>query len=116
MLMAPGMCPCVKSAAERTSTMVSFAPCASCAFKPATVRAPALQAPSHHSASQAGPRMSCIVFQRIILLGGWNKLIHGAGHADHEHRHIGYGKVLANQTDRKSTRLNSSHLGISYAV
>src|SRR2546430_6664329 len=39
-----------------------------------------------------------------------------AGHQDRRHRHEGDRMAAALQADRKSTRLNSSHSQISYAV
>src|SRR5258705_8962849 len=44
-------------------------------------------------------------------------LAHQAQHnAEREHQHHAEPRVLDVEGDRKSTRLNSSHLGISYAV
>src|SRR5262245_63783728 len=39
-----------------------------------------------------------------------------AGRSHFSSRHPGSGPIPGNAEDRKSTRLNSSHLGISYAV
>src|SRR5206468_11942010 len=59
-----------------------------------------------------------------ILVGQGNQLLAAASGADsavHRHRAVSHGALLTGcavcgRTDRKSTRLNSSHDQISYAV
>src|ERR1035438_10752296 len=46
----------------------------------------------------------------------YTTLFRSDGHRVAQKPHFGQFHILGGQTDRKSTRLNSSHLGISYAV
>src|SRR5262245_62728180 len=71
------------------------------AVEVAEVRTAAQQFPQH----ERGPALS----EDFGALGDRAKLTV----ASHRHLHFASDDVL---TDRKSTRLNSSHLGISYAV
>src|SRR5205814_8703149 len=75
---------------------------------------------SRHGKLQSLAALPRVQVVRMLAGGGWHARVsvlashplvraaHPRGHDLPELRHVG--------TDRKSTRLNSSHLGISYAV
>src|SRR5260221_8385231 len=56
------------------------------------------------------------LFPYTTLFRSWNRLPHASCHGECGHLSACAGHDLANSTDRKSTRLNSSHTVISYAV
>src|SRR5438045_8848688 len=59
------------------------------------------------------PRSTLFPYTTLFRSVGEDRVVHCAG----RERHLDLGVLLAaGQQDRKSTRLNSSHLGISYAV
>src|SRR3712207_8309282 len=53
---------------------------------------------------------------RTVVISGWGLGLCAAGCACHRHPVAGHLAIAEDQADRKSTRLNSSHANISYAV
>src|ERR1035441_8343051 len=70
------------------------------------------------------PRQRQVLFHRLDgLAANWDQAflvsLSDASHVTQAHIHVGNTQIQHfrdPQSDRKSTRLNSSHLGISYAV
>src|SRR5690242_21488059 len=63
------------------------------------------------------PRSTLFPYTTLFRSYGWRAAMHGARqHGEDQRSERGAGQWLAHPQDRKSTRLNSSHMSISYAV